>query len=279
MYQFDRTEPVTLSLRASAGTVEIHAGPHESVQVEVVPLGDDPAAAQAAENTRVALDGDTLIVAAPASDRRFWRRTPALRITVRLPEGSSVAGDSASAEVRTSGLFRHVHLTLASASARISDLLGDLRLSSASGDLSAGRVGGSAQLKSASGRVDVADVTGDVMVGTASGDVVIASGAGSLDASTASGRITVGSLVTGRARVRTASGDVAVGVAPGTGVWLDLNTVSGRTVTDLASHSDTAPPSAGLEVRVRTVSGNIHVHRATAADRGATNMTSSDVIA
>ena len=49
----------------------------------------------------------------------------------------------------------------------------------------------------------------------------------------------------------------------GTGVWMDLDTSAGKTVSDLTAHGQTAPAEpASLELRVRTASGDIHVHRA-----------------
>ncbi|WP_436530132.1 DUF4097 family beta strand repeat-containing protein [Actinoplanes sp. HUAS TT8] len=284
MYEFERTDPVTLSLRAISGTVEIDAGPHETIQVQVTPLHDNPAAQQTADGTRVVLDGDTLVVAVPNPERWLWRRNPAVRITVRIPEGSTLSGESAAAGVRAGGLYRDVHLKLSSADAHIGDVLGNLHLSSASGDLSTGRVAGSAYLKSASGKIRAGDVSGDVTASTASGGISIGSVGGSLEAGSASGDLAVGSLSQGKARFRTASGHVTVGVAAGTGVWLDLNTASGRSVTDLTSHGDSAPVTATLEVRVRTASGDIRVHRAagpTVVAPGepgpSTNMTDSDL--
>jgi len=55
-----------------------------------------------------------------------------------------------------------------------------------------------------------------------------------------------------------------VGVAPGTGVWLDLDTASGKSTSDLTNHGDVPPADkpATLELRIRTASGDIHVHRA-----------------
>ncbi|BCJ40367.1 hypothetical protein GCM10010168_32260 [Actinoplanes ianthinogenes] len=265
MYEFDHLQPVTVALRAMAGSVEIDAGDHETVRVEVVPFTDSPASQQAAENTRVVLDGDTLSVTVPHAERWRWRRTPALRISIQVPAGSTLTGESAAADVRATGSYRDVSLRLASADAHIAELAGNVRMTGASGDLSVGRVGGSASLKTASGRINVGDVTGDVTVSTASGDIEVGSGGGSLNAGTASGRVTVGLLSQGKARIRTASGDVTVGVAPGTGVWLDLNSVGGHSVTDLASHGAEAPPSTGpgLDLRVRTASGDIRIHRAT----------------
>ncbi|WIM93802.1 DUF4097 family beta strand repeat-containing protein [Actinoplanes oblitus] len=265
MYEFEYSQPVTVALRAMSGSVEIDAGHNETIRVEVVPLSDSPGAQQAAENTRVLLDGGTLLVSAPHGDRWRWRRTPALRISIQVPVGSTLTGESAAADVRATGSYRDVQLRLASADGHIAELFGDLRLGGASGDLSVGRVGGSASVKTASGRIRIGDVTGDVTAATASGDIEVASVGGSLNAGTASGRVAVGSLCQGKSRVRTASGDVTVGVAPGTGVWLDLNTVGGRSITDLAAHGDSAPPAGApmLDLRVRTASGDIRIHRAT----------------
>jgi DUF4097 and DUF4098 domain-containing protein YvlB len=264
MYEFDRTQPVTVALRAMAGSVEIDAGHNETIRVEIVPLDDTPAGQQAAADYKVVLEGDTLVVAAPHVERWRWRRTPRLRITIQVPEGSSVTGESAAADVRGTGQLRDAHLRLASADGSFTDLRGNAHLSAASGDLSVGRVGGSAHLKTASGRIRIGDVRGDVTAGTASGDISLASSGGSLDAGTASGSVAVGSLSHGKARVRTASGDVTIGVAPGTGVWLDLNTAGGHSVTDLAAHGTSVPAGTGpsLEVRVRTASGDIRIHRA-----------------
>ncbi|GAA4586557.1 hypothetical protein BJY16_007950 [Actinoplanes octamycinicus] len=265
IYEFEHGHPVTVALRAMAGSVEIDAGHNETIRVEVVPFADSPAAQQAAENTRVVLDGDTLLVTAPHGERWRWRRTPALRITVQVPAGSTLTGESAAADVRATGGYRDVQLRLASADGHIADLSGDLRMNGASGNLSVGRVGGSASLKTASGRISIGDVTGDVTASTASGDIELASAGGSLTAGTASGSIAVGSLSQGKARIRTASGDITVGVAPGTGVWLDLNTVGGHTTTDLASSGAPTPPAGGpgLDLKVRSASGNIRIHRAT----------------
>ncbi|MEU8664606.1 DUF4097 family beta strand repeat-containing protein, partial [Actinoplanes philippinensis] len=118
-------------------------------------------------------------------------------------------------------------------------------------------------LKTSSGHLTIGDVTGDVTARTSSGDIRLGSVGDSLEATTASGEIEVGRLRQGQAKIRTSSGDVRVGVAPGTGVWLDLNTSSGRNVNTLAAPGDTTPQTgATLELKVRTASGDIHIQRA-----------------
>ncbi|GIF15899.1 DUF4097 family beta strand repeat-containing protein [Actinoplanes teichomyceticus] len=264
-YEFEHAEPVTVALRATNGSVRIDAGRTGTVRVEVTALDGSAAAREAAENTRVLLEGDTLVVAAPQVERWRWRRGPALRLTIEVPEGSTLTGESAAADVHATGRYRDVHLKAASADIGVTDVLGDVHLTAASGNLSLERAGGAAALKSASGKLRIGDVTGDVIASTSSGDISLGSGGGSLEAGTASGDIVVGSLSRGRARIRTASGDVTVGVAPGTGVWLDVTTASGDSSIDLAAQDGISPVAdgPGLEVRVRTASGDVRIHRAT----------------
>ncbi len=263
MYEFDRSAPVTIALRALSGHVEVAAEVRDNIQVEVAALSDNEAAREAARNTRVVLEDDTLLIQAPGSDYWRWRRSPKLRISIKVPAGSALAGRSASADVRAGGVYSVVQLDVASADVAVEEVTGDADLGAASGDLTIGRVGGALRIKSASGRLRIGDVNGDVNAETASGDIVVRSGGGSMRASTASGDIEVGSLREGHAELRTASGDVEVGVAVGTGVWLDLDTASGKSLTDLATPSQPGSPAgAALELRIRTASGDIRVRRA-----------------
>src|SRR3954470_13082648 len=249
MYEFEHPTPVTIALRAHRGSVEILAEPRDTVEVEVVPIDDSDAAREAASTTRVVLEGDTLLVQVPGADYWHWRRTPRLRITVKAPAGSALAGKSASADVHAAGVYSVVQLDVASADVAVEEITGDAQLEAASGDLTVGRVGGALRIRTASGGIHIGDVTGDVSAETASGGIAMRSGGGSLRAKSASGSIRVGMLRQGQARIGTASGDVQVGVAPGTGVWLDLNTASGRSTSDLAMKGETRPAgeAAGLE--------------------------------
>jgi DUF4097 and DUF4098 domain-containing protein YvlB len=264
MYEFDRSTPVTIALRVQGGHVEITAEERSTIEVEVTPLNGSDHSREAADRTRVVLEDDTLLVQVPGSDYWQWRRSPKLDITIRVPAGSALAGKSAAADVRAAGVYSVVQLNVASADVEIDQVTGDALLDAASGDLSIARVGGGLRIKSSSGTLRIGDVNGDVMADTASGNIHMASGNGSLKAKSASGDIEVGLLREGVAKISTASGDVRVGIATGTGVWLDLDTASGKSTSDLTSHGD-VPPSdkpTNLELRVRTASGDIHVHRA-----------------
>ena len=267
MHEFDRSTPVTVVLRAHGGSVAITAEERGTVEVDVQPMGGGDTATEAAQRTRVELEDDTLVVEAPGGDYWTWRRTPKLRITIKVPTGSAVAGKSAAADVRAQGVFSTFQLNVASADVTVSEALGDVSLEAASGDLTVRKTGGSMRIKSASGDLRVGDVTGDVSAETASGDIRLGAVGGSLRAGSASGDIEIGQLRQGQALAKTASGDVRIGIAAGSRVWMDLNTASGRTVTDLTAQGDvpSTDDPVSLELQVRTASGDIRVYRAAGA--------------
>lgn len=152
MYEFERAAPVTVVLRALRGSVDVTAEDRDGIEVEVQPLDGGDAAP-----TQVVLDGDNLVIRAPAG-----RRSPKLRIVARVPAGSSVTGGSAAADVRLAGRYADVQLDVASAAVDLTEATGDVRLDAASGDLTVGRAGGALHLKSASGALHAGDVAGDV---------------------------------------------------------------------------------------------------------------------
>jgi DUF4097 and DUF4098 domain-containing protein YvlB len=263
--QFDRITPVTVAVRSSRGKVDIVAADDTAVQVDVVALDGSDTSAEAARNTRVELEGDTLFIEPPHVAAWQWRRSPKLGISVRVPTGSSIAAKTASADLRAGGRYAGARVSVASGDAWVDEVTGDAHISSASGDLAIGRVGGNLQIKSASGDVEVGDVTGDVRANSASGDITVRSGGASLSADTASGDVQIGVVRQGKVHLKSASGDVEVGVAAGTGVWLDVGTASGSTTNDLAmgGGNGAAQGSAALELQIRTASGDIHIRRVT----------------
>lgn len=259
MYEFDRSTPVTVSLRLQRGAADVVAEDRPNAQVELT-AEEGP---DATDRFTVTLDGDTLVVHAPESTWN-WRRTPKVHVLVRVPLDSALAVKSAAADIRASGRWSTSQASVASADVHVEEVTGDAHLKAASGDLTVNRVGGSLRIGSSSGDLRVGDVIRDVKADTASGEIVIGRVGGSLQAETASGDIEVGVVSQGKARLSTASGDVSIGVAAGTGVWLDLNTASGSTSSDLAmgGAGPEGTQQATLELRVRTASGDIDVHRA-----------------
>jgi hypothetical protein len=267
MPEFPCPGPITVDLRLAGGTVDLHAEPRETAAVEVSPYDTSDASQQAAEQTRVELAGDTLMIAAP--DNSGWAirlRAPRLRVTVRVPTGSGARLRVAAADVTGHGEWSQVKLSAASGDAYLERVTGDLTVNTASGDVRAVQVDGRLTVVTASGDVSAQQVAGSIDVKSASGDVQVEEAGADVNVKTASGDTQVRAARYGAVRTTTVSGDVSVGVVSGTGVWLDLNTLTGRTTSDLnmtgAVGAET-PADHTLTVQVRTVSGNIDVHRVT----------------
>ena len=263
-YEFDRATPVTVALRMQRGVADVTAEDRPGIQVDLSPLDDNDPSRDSAGNFKVTLEGDTLLIQEPDGFGWPLRRSPKIHAVVRVPAGSSLAAKLASGDLRAKGDYGIVQTDLSSGDTYIERTTGDAEVKSASGEVQIDKVGGSLRVGSASGDVHVGDVTNDVSISTASGDLTLRTVGGSIEGKSASGDITVGRLRQGRAQFTTASGDVTVGVAAGTGVWLDLNAASGSTTSDLTMNQDAtqADQSAHLELRARTASGDIHIHRA-----------------
>ena len=73
--------------------------------------------------------------------------------------------------------------------------------------------------------------------------------------------IRVGAVRGAELHANSASGDVMVGVPTGTKVWLDLNTVSGSTASDLQMTGEPVSDGPVATVQVRTISGDIQIRR------------------
>ncbi|MEU8659602.1 hypothetical protein, partial [Actinoplanes philippinensis] len=142
MYEYPRTEPVTVSLRALSGRVDVEAGHGETIQVDITPIRDSSAARDLAAQVKVALEDDTLVVHVPDRRGALWRRGHSLAIRIRVPEGSSLTGRSAAAAVHATGRYARVDLDLSSGDSEVENVDGDARITTASGHLTVGRAGG-----------------------------------------------------------------------------------------------------------------------------------------
>jgi hypothetical protein len=265
MPEFPRTEPVNADVRLAGGSLEIHAEPRDTVAVDVTPYDSSEASREAAENIRVELSGDTLLIAAPEGGGWLLRRSPRIRVTARVPSGSIARLRVASADVTCHGDWAQVKLNTASGDAYVEHVAGDLSVNSASGDVRAVRVDGRLTVNTASGDISAQQVTGGVEAKSASGDVEIDDAGTDVNVKTASGDIRVRAARHGSIQVSTASGDTSVGVVVGTAVWMDLNTMSGKTRSDLDMAGGAGEaPGHDLTVQVRSMSGDIELHRVAA---------------
>jgi DUF4097 and DUF4098 domain-containing protein YvlB len=265
MPEFACSGPINVDVRLAAGSVDLYAESRDTATVEVEPYDNSDASRDAAAQTRVELSGDTLTIAAPEGSGWLLRRSGRLRVTARVPTGSSGRLRVATADISGHGQWRDVKLNTASGDAHFEQVAQDLTINSATGDVRAGTIGGRLTVKTASGDVTARQVSGSVDVTSASGDVQLDEANADVSTKTAAGNLRIGATRQGTLRLNTVSGDVSIGVVSGTGVWLDLNTLSGKTRSDLdmGGEGGGATPEHTLTLQVRTVSGNIEIHRVT----------------
>lgn len=261
-YEFASPGPVNSDIRIAGGVLNVDAGEHDVITVSVEPYDDAPASREAAEETRVALEGKQLIVHVPRGKGWAVFRWPKLNITVKMPAQSMLSVKTASANATCTGVYADAVVHTASGDVVIDRIMKDMSVNTASGDVRVGWVGGNARVHSASGDLTVQHAGKDVEAASASGNIEVGRADRGVRAKTASGDVKVGVAFTDEVRAHTASGDVSVGVAAGTGVWLDLSTASGRTTSDLNMHGGSDQTSgATLRVKVRTASGDISLRR------------------
>ncbi len=268
--EFEVSGPVQVDVRLVSGEIEIDATLDGRVEVELI--GNDDESRALVEEARVELQQHaTPKVVIDVPQRRsgfgfgfiFGRQGISCR--VRCPEHSTLAARTKSGDVTTSGT------------------LGAANVATASGDVELDRVDGGASVKSASGDVRVREVTGGANIQTASGDVSIEIARGSVSVATASGDVAIGdaydnvsvnsvsgdqrhrAVLQGNVGAHSVSGDIEIGVRQGSRAWLDCNTVSGDTSSELEVTPE-APPGDGplVEIRAKTVSGDIRITRAPA---------------
>lgn len=273
MPEYPCTGPVTVTLRSDAGNVHVIAEDRSTVSVDVQPGAMGEAARSAAASTQIEMTGDQLLVETPHARGFMIRRTPAVNISIRVPQDSRLNLRTASADLVCDGRFADVEVRSASGDLRIDHVSGYLERSTASGDTRFGRVDGDLRCVGASADLRGEQIGGDLTSRAVSGDVNIGAVGGSVRIDTASGDARIGSLSSGTARINAVSGDVVIGVVEGTAVWLDLSTVSGDTRSELAVETE-APQGteAGLTLHVRTVSGDISIQRSSGRTARATQV-------
>lgn len=265
---FEVSGPVELEVRLSSG--EISIDPSLDGRVEIDLLAHDDESQRLVDEARIELrEGDSRPqVSVILPQRRgfsFGFGNRGVSCTIRCPEGSAVSAKTKSADLSAHGKLSGVAFATASGDTDVADIDGSLNVKTASGDVQAGRISGSVNVQSASGDVTIESVRGPANVGSVSGDVTVEAAYDNLNANTVSGDQDLGAVMRGSVSAQSVSGDVTIGVRRGSKVFLDCNTLSGDTSSDLEVSGD-APEGDGplVEIRAKTVSGDIHITRAAA---------------
>jgi Putative adhesin len=259
-YEFTCTGPIHTEVELGAGVLLVTASDDLTATVSITPADGRDGSWAAAEQTVVDFAQDRLSIHTPRNSGWNFLRGGQLRIEVRMPVDSDLTTRLGSADLRTTGRLGTVEVKTGSGDVSVAETSGDLRVQSGSGDIRTDIIGRALSVTTASGDVSATRV-GAATVKGASADISIQETTGPVHLNTASGDIRIGAIRGSELHANSASGDIQVGVPAGTQVWLDLNTVSGSTMSDLHMTGQAAPEGPVATVQVRTLSGDIQIRR------------------
>jgi DUF4097 and DUF4098 domain-containing protein YvlB len=268
---FDVTGPAEIDVRLASGDIEVDPTLDGRIEVELV--GHDEESQRLVDEARIELHDHhgrpQLIVDVPNKSRGFsfslvFGRS-GISCRIRCPHSSLLSVRSKAADVRVGGTIGGLNVSTASGDVEALIVESGVNVKSASGDIRIREIGGGLSAQTASGDIDLDIVRGPVSVATASGDLTIGEAYDNVSANTVSGDQEHGAVMRGHVNATSVSGDVSIGVRRGSKVYLDCNTVSGDTSSELELTTD-APDGEGplVEIRAKTVSGDIRITRAPA---------------
>jgi hypothetical protein len=267
---FEVTGPVELDIRLASGEIEVE--PTLDGRVEIELIAHDEESQRLVDEARIELQERPgrpgVLIDVPNKKGfgfsiNFGRSGISCR--VRCPEESGLSVRSKSADVVVRGTIGGLNVQTASGDVEVDRVSGGVNVKSASSDFTARFIGSGASIQSASGDVAISEARGPVNVQSASGDVTISEAYDNVNVNTVSGDQDHGAVMTGIVAAQTVSGDITIGVRRGSKTYLDCQTVSGDTSSDLEVGS-AEPEGNGplVEIRAKTVSGDIRITRAPA---------------
>ncbi|WP_159941610.1 MULTISPECIES: DUF4097 family beta strand repeat-containing protein [unclassified Nocardiopsis] len=263
MPTFDTPGPVTADINLIAGAVQIHAGDHTETTVEVRPRdAAKESDVRAAEQVEVDHAGGRLHVrdsSTSALGRMFRKGT--VDITVELPAGSRVRFTGDYANVRCEGLLSAAAITNSTGNIAVDRATGDVELTTGHGWIRVGEVGGSAEVKTTTGTITLGTVAGELRAKSAHGDIAVERALASATVRNSYGSVRLGQVVSGRVDLENSYGELEIGVREGTAAWLDVVSTKGVVRSSLEAAEEPAPAEETVQVRARTVHGDITVHR------------------
>nr|WP_042195418.1 DUF4097 family beta strand repeat-containing protein [Kibdelosporangium sp. MJ126-NF4]CEL21993.1 hypothetical protein [Kibdelosporangium sp. MJ126-NF4]CTQ92773.1 hypothetical protein [Kibdelosporangium sp. MJ126-NF4] len=278
MTVFRTPEPIAVTLEMSVGEARVHASDRTDTVVDVRPQQESSSNdRKAVEKTVVEYSNGRLLIRTPK-----WPmvgKGGTVDITIEVPTGSRLSGDSQVVDLRVEGRLGEVRYKSQHGGARfeqtgplnvdtghgnlvVGQVTGHADLRTGSGEVSVGKVDGTAVVKNTNGHIRIGDVTGELRVIASNGGVDVESVSAGVTVKNSHGDIRVGEVVRGTATLTTSHGGVEVGVRKGTAAWLELTTKHGKVRNNLENTDAPAQNEETVEVRVHTGFGNITVHRA-----------------
>ncbi|MGZ4371611.1 MAG: DUF4097 family beta strand repeat-containing protein [Gaiellaceae bacterium] len=266
---FEVQGPVELDVRLTSGDIEVDPTLDGRVEVELV--AHDEESQRLVDDARIELSphGNRPTVVVDVPQKRGFTFTlfgrSGIECRIRCPHDSGLAVRTKSADILARGTLGGLNVATASGDIEVERVSGGVNVRSASSDFSAREVIGGVSIQTASGDIDLEITRGPVSVTSVSGDISIGEAYDNVSANSVSGDQDHRAVMQGVVAAHSVSGDVTVAVRRGSKAFLDCQTVSGDTTSELELTGD-APGGDGplVEIRAKTVSGDIRITRASA---------------
>ena len=259
-----------LDLRVPAGHVEIDAVETDGVELRLEPLTD--AARELMDSVTVDLRrhgaGHELVVDVPERKGFGWflGRGPEFHLAVRCPSGTAADVRTASADLETRGLLGALGAKTASGDVRVERVHEKASVQTASGDIELEQARGAAEVTTASGDITVLRAAAGLRANLVSGDFAAREIDGDVRVTSVSGDQEIEAAGPGIVELQSVSGDIRVGIRRGLTVWMDVRSLSGDMASDLTPSDGPGDEDTQLvELRVKSVSGDIRLEQAAAA--------------
>ncbi len=269
MTSFETPGEVRLRVELEGGDVSVETWDEARVEVELVPLRDNDVTRQAIAEARVEMvprgGVHEVVVSLKRRGGLSFGRGPKIAVQVRCPTGSGLDLRASSADLRARGTLGAVEVKTASGDVSL-EALERLRVDTASGDIHVEDVQGTVEIRTASGDATLRSSGGPLSANLVSGDLEVGDAAAGVDVKTVSGDVEIRAVGGGGIRVQSVSGDVRLAVKPGQRLYVDASSVSGTMTSELGLEDTPAPTGEGAvhDLRVRTISGDLHIGRVAA---------------
>jgi DUF4097 and DUF4098 domain-containing protein YvlB len=264
MPTFDTPEPITADITVVVGNLWITAGDGTETVVEVRPRAEHKDVdVRAAEAVEVDFAGGRLEIRDPQPSGlgRVIGRKGMIEISVVLPAGSRVHASTGFGGIRCEGRLGASEMAASNGSISVDAVSGSAELTMGHGWIRAEEIGGNAVVKSTHGALTLGTVAGDLRAKSAHGDITADRVGGSVTARTSHGAVLIGQVETGTVDAETSYGALEIGVREGTAAWLDVVSKKGVVRSSLEAADDPAPTERSVEIRARSVWGDILIRR------------------
>lgn len=244
--RFTVGEHAVLEIEVSSGTIQLRPAPAGTLSISI-----DASHPEAFDIVQI---GDAISL-------RGGRRAGSARVVADVPTGTDVHMKSASADLSARGALGALRVRSASGDVRADDVV-RVEVSVASGDVRVELVRDDAEVRATSGDVILGAVGGRLSATLTSGDLEAGEISGDADIEAASGDITIRRCDGSTVAARTLSGDIRLGLPTGICVEPEISTLSGKVRLPDPAGTTSGGPRRNVRVRLRSVSGDIRIDRA-----------------